>query len=351
MCRSPDALTQLAALLRDYPLSERWQVPEVFQETADVAGAGIQLAGLSTQDDEGRMVTGSAAQLAGSPVARAYFELLERTSVLDAIDSVQGEYCLWDVMRVQRGTCPRHRVFPASPNRQRWCYARSNGVAIGRDWQHARRSAAWELTERDSVLRSWYGELRPFRIELSSELVPQRLRAHYDFEAYRFGEATGDTAYGAASPAVVGVFAFPRTPEVPLAYGYGGRDTVAAALAKAAQECIQGLGFLWGEEIPESEPEFSPTPDYHQAFYLHAESHERLWRWLRGEHISYAGTVWRPRGERAASRFVDLTDPRLRRGLFVVKAIPQGELPLVFGRGHPELGERIPQELLVHPIA
>jgi hypothetical protein len=57
----------------------------------------------------------------------------------------------------------------------------------------------------------------------------------------------------------------------------------------------------------------------------------------------------RRRGE--SRLFVDITPPELRTRIFVAKAVPRGELPLVFGRGHPNIASRLPETLAVHPIS
>jgi len=196
------------------PLSSQWQKPTVFVDTARIDGVDIHLAGMSTEDQDGQLVTGSAAQLSGSPLLRAYFELLERTSIADAMRDRLEEYELLDAEGRGIGNLSRDRVFFESPDPERWRYARSNGVAADTTWTAACRKAAWELAERDRILRSWYGQIPPAPVALRDDAIPAGIRAHYCFEAHRFdGEMSG--------PRVVAVFGFPRTREVPLVLGYG----------------------------------------------------------------------------------------------------------------------------------
>jgi hypothetical protein len=47
---------------------------------------------------------------------------------------------------------------------------------------------------------------------------------------------------------------------------------------------------------------------------------------------------------------VDLTPPELASALFVAKALPEKEVPLVFGEGGPGVLQAIPRSLRVHPL-
>jgi hypothetical protein len=49
-------------------------------------------------------------------------------------------------------------------------------------------------------------------------------------------------------------------------------------------------------------------------------------------------------------RFVDMTPRELSGRLAIAKALPEGELQLVFGEGHPDIEGRMPEELRIHPI-
>jgi hypothetical protein len=331
----------LERLCELYPLAPQWKISTIVEETTSVGGVQIYIAGLRADDVTGQMATGSAGDLRSSPLTRAYFELLERTSIFAACEG--GEQQL--VAKAMDGTelekLDKDSVLPRSEDPSRWRYARSNGVAAGRSWEEACSRAELELWERDRILRSWYGETRPVRIEPPLDL-PAELDALYTFESYLF------TDRQLPFPCVVGVFGFPKVAHSPFLCGFGARRTQDAALAAAASECLQRLGFLWGEDIPSVEPEFSPTPDFHQEFFLCPLTHGRLRHWLDGGNVGL-----RCSGEPASDQirpFVDLTPRDLASKVFVAKAMPLDELPLVFGECHPKLGQ-VPDHLRIHPIS
>jgi hypothetical protein len=329
----------LARLTKRYPLPNGLGEPEVFAEVVQIHAVSIQVAGVATMVD-GECITGSAGSLVEPPLKRAYLELLERLAVLNAIARTDATVPVWDESGASRGAEPRSAVFPQPPVVSSWCWARSNGVAVGGTWDDAARRARLELIERDRVLRSWYGEDTPTRIAVGDDFIPGALRASYEFEAYEFGGGSGSVA--------VGVFGFPRNDE-PLVYGFGARANLLDATTSAASECLQRLAFLWGEALPDAPPAFAPTPAFHQEHYLYAGNREGLRRWLCGGHRSFCGILG-AMPEPAEPSYVDLTPVALASRLRVVKAIAAGHVPLTFGRGHPLLQGEAPEELAVHPI-
>lgn len=329
----------LARLTNRYPLPAELGAPEVFAEVVQIHAVSIRIAGVATTVD-GECVTGSAGALLALPLKRAYFELLERVAVLSAIARADATVPLWDRFEVSRGTESRAVVFPMAPVASSWCWARSNGVAVGRTWHDAARRARLELIERDRLLRSWYGERAPMRIAIGDDFIPGALRASYEFEGYEFG--------GGGDSVVVGVFGFPRNGD-PMVYGFGARSNLIDATACAAAECLQRLAFLWGEAVPNAPPTFAPTPDFHQEHHLYVGNRESLRRWLRGDHHSFRGILGAlPESEEPS--YVDLTPAVLASRLRIVKAVAAGHVPLTFGRGHPLLRREAPQELAIHPI-
>lgn len=335
----------LAGLVERYPLPPDLAPAEVFTETAVLHGVPIHLAGVAI-DCDGECVVGSAASLHEVPLFRAYMELVERLAVLAAIRSTEAPIALLDHDARRVGLEPREVIFPQSPDPARVRWARSNGVAAGADFRDAARRARWELVERDRVLRSWYGELDPVRVELPEGCVPAQLREAYELSAYAF--CRGDGGDG-DDVSVAGVFGFPRGGG-PFTCGFGARGTQTEALLAAAAECLQRLAFLWGEELPTAPPAAAPTPGFHQEHYLYPGHHGRIRDWLGGEHARYRGLLV-PRCAASRVRYVDLTPARLAGRLFVVKALPASHVPLAFGLGHPQLCGPVPVEIAVHPIA
>jgi hypothetical protein len=306
----------------------------------------IDVAGLVSRGPDGLDAVGSAAGRFESALPRAYFELVERVCVLEAMRSSATCFPALDTCGRVTARLERAEVFASAPGAASWVYSRSNGVALGRSWAAASSAAELELIERDRVLRSWYGCTRPIVLARAALTELSGLQACYDIEAYEF------PAERQPGPRVAGVFGFPRSHSAPLVCGFGAGLTLEGALSRSAGECQQRLGFLWGEQIPSAEPEFALQPEYHQEYYLWPGRHARLRAWLAGEHVRYAGVltplVESPPRER---RFVDLTPECGIGGLRVVKAIAGDELPLVFGRGHPWAAPSLPQELEIHPIA
>ncbi len=338
---------ELNKLLNDFPLSPQWDRPSLVRHVARVGDAQIHLAGLSAVDRTGQCVVGSAGQLAGSPLARAYFELIERMAVVEAMNKKNETFEILDVRNEVVSNARNTEVFLQSSDEQNWRYARSNGVAVGVGWDDSSSRARLELAERDRVLRSWFGEFTPERVELSLGMVPGSLDQHYEFETYLF---TSPNAYREAVT-VVGIFGFPKQQSAPLVFGFGARLALQDALTTAACECLQRLGFLWGEAIPADFPSFAPTPDFHQEYYLHPPNQAQLRAWLRGAHTRFAGILLDSPPSEGITYFVNLTPESLRSKLVVVKALPAGELPLTFGRGHPRLRRAPPDPLAIHPIA
>jgi hypothetical protein len=154
----------------------------------------------------------------------------------------------------------------------------------------------------------------------------------------------GDAAWGRIH--VAAVVAFPRLADAPLSIGFGAAQADAAqAVEKATAECLQRLAFLWGDPVPEVEPEFSPTPDYHQDHFLWPRSHVLLRDWVAGRRPRRP-LEWLPAAPTAAPSFVNLTPAAMVGKVVVVRAVCAGCLPLVFGRsprGCPEND--------VHPVS
>lgn len=342
-----------------HPLSDRWQRPELFVETTHVGPLSIDLAGVTTMSRVGRPAFGSAAALRlrkrpdVSAVARSYYELIERTSIVESIDGTVATFAVCDADRQPFALLPRSVIHPRdeAPDVRR--HSTSNGVAAHGDWLWACRTAARELIERDRVLRSWYGSITPSALDVTGHPVAIALAGDYEFTACSFGHVDVTLGCGRARERieVTAVFGFPREPHAPLVYGFGTGTTSGAALDRAWRECTQRLGFLWGEEIPSEQPAFAATAEYHQEHYLYEAHHDALRGWLAGAHRRFAGILRAVRCDEPEIVFADLTPAALRGHISIVKALSAETVPLMFGLGHPWLTDRLPSALAIQPIA
>jgi hypothetical protein len=161
------------------------------------------------------------------------------------------------------------------------------------------------------------------------DLIPSAWSESYEFEVRLF-----ETAWDSSGIRVAGVFGFPKSSNAPLVYGFAARHSLVAAMCAARDECIQRLGFLWGEEIPTTTPSPSPDPDFHQEYYLCPENHAALAEWLHRGHGVAPRRPIELRG-RQPRKFADLTPRWLGKQFIVVKALPDGEIPLAFGAEQP----------------
>ncbi len=300
-------------LSRELPIPKGWSELEMVDDCVDIAGVQVHRAGISSRNSSGIEVTGSAAARGGSPLRRAWLELLERMAIVDSGVSSSDD--------------PRRRP------------SRSNGVAAHATWAAACESARLELIERDRILRSWYGELTP---EMAS--VPDAvcdIRSHAWQACVVSGEPWGEVE-------VAAVVGFPHDPEIPLARGFAARASRRAAIEAAGREALQTLAFLWAEPVPVEPPELSPTPIYHLDYYLYPPHHAALRGWLAGEHMRCPQPlVPAP----ADIRFIDFTPPTLGGRLHVAQAASEVACSLEFGEPSAAVAARLPPELHVHPIS
>jgi hypothetical protein len=281
---------------------------------------------------------GSAAGPDRHPVERAFFELLERISIVDARAQRLGpRLTVRDAEGVEKSVRAVSRVFPSDvrPNRVRGSL--SNGVALHTSWSEACVSARAELVERDRVLRAFQYARAPKSLEHDAPLE-QALAPHYRVRGYEF-EA------GRASPQhrVTGVFLFPLTEGAPLAYGFGAGATLDSATERARREALQRLAFLWGEPLPATPPDAAPLPDYHQDYYLYPPHVALLTGWLDAKAKRAQRTPAMFDG--SPVRYIDITPVHLRGKLAVAKAMSPRARQLRFG-ANPRSKRGAP-----HPIA
>jgi hypothetical protein len=322
------ARARVQELAERHPLPPGWTLSEIFLQETTVAQLRLCMVGLVGGREAGQAL-GSAAESDAYPVERAYFELLERISIQQALTAE----ALWvrDVHANALAARPGRRVFPPDPFPERLRLALSNGVALQAGWQSACAAARRELMERDRVLRSFAGEITPRPLPQPAHALCQALASAYRYAAY---------ALGTPGEHVVIVCLWPHSLTNPLVYGFGAADDAAGALAGAEREALQRLAFLWGEALPEQAPEAAPTPDYHQEHYLFPPHHAQLLAWLEGdragthsEHATHAAAFCADK-----LTFIDLTPAALSSsGLYVVKAVSPHARKLRFGgaRGTP----------------
>jgi hypothetical protein len=354
---APAHPAELESLLAAYPLPATWRIETCLVDSTAVQGLSVEIVGVAAKASDGREALGSAGERGRRPFARAFFELAERIAILEALSSSSAPRSVLGPARAPSEPASTWS-FPEASATASYRYSRSNGVAAGADWNLARSAARAELIERDRILRSWYGLIAPERVPLPEDVALGALSAHYEFLAYAFPErpenavskASGGVGRGKAELEVVAVFGFPREPSVPLISGSGAGPTRAAAWDRALGECLQRWAFLWGESIPEREPEFSPSPDYHQELFLWPAMHQRLRAWLDGAHLGCFPALSLAALEPERIGYLDLTG-ELPCELCVVRAVSDEALPLVFGRGHPAFCGDLPATLAVHPLA
>jgi YcaO cyclodehydratase, ATP-ad Mg2+-binding len=323
---------RIDALQQIHPLPAAWQLQDTLVQSTTVGAIDLHMVGLvAGKMGQGLVAVGSAAETERHPIERAYFELLERVSLIDARQS--GRMLrICDTEQRELGQHSATHVFPADPPAHAASkLSLSSGVALHTTWREACARARSELVERDRILRAWHGHCGVQRLatdRTSTLRVAAGLAPHYSAEVYEFG------ADGAArAQRVVGVFLWPSALTTPLVYGFAAAEQLHVAIASAEHEALQRLAFLWDEPLPLTSPFASPTPDYHQDYYLFPEHHALLRAWLAGGHSHSDETSRRTRvlfdGE--CTRFVDLTPTHLQGELFVAKAVSSHARRLRFG--------------------
>ncbi|HEX5035316.1 MAG TPA: YcaO-like family protein [bacterium] len=332
-------MSSLENLSEAHPLPGDWKNPELYEEVAETPSARLLLTGLTADHPRYGRVFAAAADFAEPQLLRCYFELLERVSILEAENSERGDFELKEPNGKFAGSLSKSKLFLSSDAPEIWQYSRSNGVAAHRDWASACRNAQLELVERDRLLRSWFGQLRPAPVPFRPPVADSR----YRFQMYSFADP------GDPCPIFVhGLFAFPQSEEVLLAYGSGAGWSAEAASDKAIREFLQMYGFLLGEKVDAEEPKPAPHPSYHQAMNFRPEGRKKISGWLEGNHSVFASPP-KSRGEPAIF-YADISPPALQNKVFVAKAVCPERVPLTFGQARPRGAEKLPADLLIHPF-
>lgn len=344
---------ELSKLEKRYPLSDQWKLEEPFEDTLTIGRTCIRMFGVTARNRNKQVVTGSAADIDSLPTARAYFELLERASVLEAEGRQQDRFCAFSRLSNEFRVVSRDRVFLDSYNTEILSYSKSNGVALYTDVNIAAGRALAELIERDRILRSWFGGIapspcHPSLLELWS--AHQDLNKYFDLECYFFNDSSDRSGMKVAA-----VFGFPLNDELPFVFGLGSDLDETISISRAMTEFIQRMAFLWGESI-NGQPLFSPTPGFHQEYFLSRGSCLALRKWLSGEHqrqemVALLQSKWMTDHEEVL--YVDLTPKHLSKTLHVIKALSHVRIPLIFGDGYRALSlfGSIPASYAIHPVA
>jgi len=326
------ARSELGQVAAAFPLWSPWVRSEVVDDRVSLCRRTIRRAGVAATGPAGLAACGSAAAVDRSPLRRSWFELLERAATLEAASDASRRFVLRDARWAEREEVPADLVFPPSPAPERWRFALSNGTALHADRAEACRRAALELAERDRALRAWRGDARPEPVAPPSDVVQELPLDGYDWRACRLPPAGANILDVPAEVAMV--VGFPRDPTLSLARGCGAGRSLDAALRRACNEALQGLAFLCDEVVPREEPAPAPSPLYHLDLYLWPGRHERLQRWLDGEHGATGRRAPDGQGE---LRYVDLTPEPLRGELWIIKALHAEAVPLTFGRAPSDL--------------
>lgn len=337
----------LDTLLYEYPLPEGWREVVPFEDAVAVGSSKILTYGLQATSRTGRTAFGSAGHTAGLPVERAYFELLERISIFEAIDHPVTRLPLLDWGESVLCEAAVEDVFPSDKDPSFWRYSRSNGVALHRGFSEAAISSCYEVIERDVLLRSWFGSSSPqqvFHVGSSLHDEKEKLLDVYDVQFFLIGSAISRER----KIEVFATLAFPKVSGAPLSLGFGAHDCADLALRKSFDECVQRIGFLWGSEVSLREPDFSPTPDFHQALYLFESNISYLKKWLGGGLKGYSNSF----EKKLSFRFADLTPTTLKHKLRVLRAVSHDAVPLFFGKNFPQFESSYREDnLAFHPLA
>lgn len=328
-------------------IPEGWDLIDSLVESRAIGDCQLHLRGYACQRrSDQKIVTGSWAGWDEPLLDKARLELYERLAIMQALD--QAESKVWPLMNLTRneriGLTRGSLLFPQSPNPQEMQYAKSNGVALGINFQDAALRAASEVIERHLVLSSWYGAIRPQACVMQLPPALESLQELYDFQCYDFGWFDlKDIGRVHAR----GCFLWPVRPDHPVIYGFGAAADTSEATFKALSEAVQRLAFLDPIELPSCEPTFAPSPDFHQEYFLHPARRSMLDAWLRGTaahpHFSVDISL---RGEGQA---IDLTPTGPCPGTVVRVMLPEA-LPLVFGRFQPQAFPELPERFWIHPI-
>jgi hypothetical protein len=304
-------MNNLEELVIAFPLGSDIGELEVFEERILIEGLELYLVALRAGTADLGALTASAAAFGGFDYVKAYQILHERVAA--------------------------ERTWRLEEHAD-WRLAPADGVALETDFDLAFERAKRKLLARDAVLKSWFGGQRPLGMvrgawDAPTELVPLY---HFDtFELQCFSEWTAAIVVG-----------WPRNAKRdPLIFGYGAGRKTREAVQEAGGEALQRLGFLWGEDLPKSEPAFAPTSSYHLEMYLCPAGIKRFEDWLGGKHEVVGQSLTKSPSFAAE----DITPAHLKGRLTIVRAHSAAIMPLAFGFC-PHYGLPKNSARLIHPV-
>lgn len=340
MLSNPETLKSAFEAVSDsFPLSQKWRKPQVFSDKLVLGDLEISMLGISAEGVEKGGVSASAASLQGPPLHRAWFELVERSAILDFFSAMPSEVTIFQVGGTSE-RWPADKVFGEETQTSR--LSKSNGVASHTEKLEACASAYRELLERDQVLRTWLGwqELKSIDCSFTARTQLQELFVFTTIEFYKSPQTT-----------VLGIFGIPKDrSKHPFICGFGSAASLAIAAHKAESELLQRLAFLWGEELPSTTPERAPTALFHQEWSLCPQGIDTIKKWLERRMPRMAAPRESTPPSLEQTYFIDMTPSHLVGRGVVVKAYHPDLVPLYFGEFPKSVGDVLP-ELAIHPIA
>lgn len=318
-----------------YLTKHHWKLVDYFSDQVKIGESFlVHLAGITVQNQEGQIQSGSAGSLDIDPIAIAEYELLERIMIHNLY--MNKQVFAYSYQMNAKAKTPIKVEFLTSPQPTRWVYAKSNGFSIHSEQQKACENAAYELIERELILRSWLGAQKPIL------LSAQNLESLYEVKKFTFGSLYWQEAEQEVF--TTGVFFFPLQAGLPLVYGFGAGADLETSIQKSYRECTQRLGFLWGESLPDQAPEFCASPAYHQEFYLYEGHHHYIRDWLNGKFQTQAGF--------SPSLAIELLEygGLESLNLHLIQARAKDAIPLIFGKPLEHKNGGINLERPIHPI-
>lgn len=231
--------------------------------------------------------------------------------------------------------------------------ANSSGVAAGLSFEDALLRALYEAIERDAFMLVWLNRMRMPRVDLRT--IPGKYRERIlaiemlDYKIH-FVDITVDL-----TPVMLAI-AVSESVRPSLALGAGSGARLEQAIGKALSEVEQQLYWAWRRpEIARSisDPKEVRNVLDHMALYAspeHLSKANFLWT---GELRPFRQSGWHSEDILAVAHelkqhgieiaVLDVTPPYLKAaGVWVIRAIPLGLVPISFGYGTEPLGtERI----------